>query len=276
MRSPILYLAVVLAAVPAVFSCSGKSGAREVSAVEAVEADSLLPQAVKTLVAAVNDSDSAAFAALVSYPLSRPYPLHDIPDARAMKDYYHVMVDDSLRNILTTATPDRWQRFGWRGWSLDDGRYLWLDDSIYSVEYLSGAEQRLLALMRAAEIESLDPSLHGNWTPVTCLQSVDSPAVYRIDMSRDKDDHPIYRLAGWSSHADLTKAPEMLMTGYVNVEGSAAMTSYSFTAPDGTTAFYQADIADGGAPAIIFKSPLAGESQIAVKPAYWLDILKNE
>lgn len=272
MRTHILSLALILAVLPAMFGCAGKSGARTPSAVEDVKADSLLPQGIKALVAAINDSDSIAFASLVSYPLLRPYPLHDITDAVAMKDYYHILVDDSLRNILTSAGPERWQRFGWRGWSLDDGRYLWLDDSIYSIEYLSGAEQRLLYLMRAAEIESLDPSLRGNWTPVTCLQSVDSPAVYRIDMSRDKNDCPVYRLAGWSSHADMTKAPEMLMTGYVSVEGSAAMTSYSFTAPDGTTAFYQADIADGGDPAIIFKSPLAGESEIAVKPAYWLDI----
>lgn len=276
MRSYILYFALTIAALPAVLSCSRDRHSGTPSAVEAVVADSLLPQSVKTLVSAINDSDSVAFASLVSYPLLRPYPLHDIPDARAMSDYYHILVDDSLRNIVTGAAPERWQRFGWRGWSLDDGRYIWLDDSVYSVEYLSGVEQRLLAQLRDNEIESLDPSLRGNWTPVACLRAVGSPAVYRIDMSRDKNDRPIYRLAGWASHDDMNKAPEMIMTGYVDVEGSAAMTSYSFSAPDGSTAFYQADVADGSAPAILFSSPVTGESEIAVEPAYWLDILKNE
>lgn len=276
MRRHILYIALSIAAVSLGYGCSKTSKADVPSAVDAVVADTLLPQAVKTLVSAVDASDSVAFASLVSYPLLRPYPLHDVADAQAMKEYYHVLVDDSLRDIVISAAPDRWQRYGWRGWSLDDGQYIWLDDSIYSVEYVSALENRRLEQLRANEIESLDPSLRGNWTPVACLRAVGSPAVYRIDVSRDKNDRPIYRLAGWASSADMTNAPELLMTGYVDVEGSAAVTSYSFTAPDGSTAFYQADVADGSAPIISFTSPLAGDSEIEVTPAYWLDILRSE
>lgn len=117
------------------------------TAVEAVEQSDSLPVAVKKLVRAIADNDSDGFAHMVSYPLQRPYPLRDIENADQMKAYYKNMVDDSLRNAVTHAGPDRWSEYGWRGWSLDDGRYIWVDDQVYDVQYLSYKEKNpLIAL----------------------------------------------------------------------------------------------------------------------------------
>ena len=83
-----------------------------------MENDSI-PATVKQLVRSVADGDSIQFARLVSYPLKRPYPLHDIENADQMAHYYREMVDDSLRNAILESSPEDWGEYGWRGWSVN-------------------------------------------------------------------------------------------------------------------------------------------------------------
>lgn len=253
-------------------SCSGRnSSQRDVALI--VNSDSL-PSMIKQLTAAVAKDDSAAFASLIMYPLERPYPLHNINSPAEMKAYYRTLVDDTLRDVITRAVPADWEQFGWRGWSIGDGQYVWLDDSIYAFNYVSAAETSRLNDLRAKEINSLDKQLRGNWTPVECLRAEGSQAVYRLDRADNASDKaPVYRLAVYRSPEGMRGKPAAILTGYREIEGTMALSHYLFKSPDGSTALYIADTADGSDPTIEFDSPSGADTTVTVVPAYWLDIL---
>ena len=245
------------------------------SCVASIESSGSIPSSVKTLVKAVAGDDSAAFAHLVSYPLLRPYPLRDITGEDQMRAYYATLVDDSLKAIVTGSEPSAWQEYGWRGWSLDDGRYVWLDESLYDIPYVSQAERKELSQLMADEISSLVPELRQGWTPVACMRSASGPAVMRIDVATGDDGGPQYRLAVFATPAQMRSTPRALLTGYRDVEGSASIISYHFTAPDGSTATYQADVPDGSDPTVEFTSASGADSIVTVVPAYWRDLLPS-
>lgn len=252
----------------------GACGRNSASSGTEVPLDSF-PEAVRPVVKAVRGNDSAAFADYVSYPLLRPYPLHDIVDASQMRRYYSTLVDDTLRQAIASSTPRQWEEYGWRGWSLGDGRYLWIDDGIYDINYLSASEKQMLDSLVTREMASLLPGLRQGWTPVACMFAADSSAVYRIDVSQASgvDASPVYRLAAFSYPLAPQQKPLSVMKGYQQVEGTASITSYQFSAPDGTAAFYLADVPDDSMSEIEFTSPSGSESSVTVTPAYWLDLL---
>lgn len=245
------------------------------AAVSGVMACDSLPQSVKHLVEAISDNDSLKFASLVSYPLQRPYPLKDIPGEKEMRGYYKVMVDDSLRNVVTSSGPSYWERYGWRGWSLRDGDYVWVSDSVYDVPYVSHAERLALDSLVNREMGSLDASLRKGWKPVECLVSADGRSVFRIDSCKDRKGALVFRFAAYSDGADLKGLPTMVMTGRKVTEGTAATTTYYFDSADGSKLIYDADVADGSNPELVFVSPEGEERAVPVAAAYWLDLLKK-
>ncbi|MDE6007451.1 MAG: hypothetical protein K2G67_07855 [Muribaculaceae bacterium] len=196
----------------------------------AVENADSIPESVKKLVKAVADDDKDGFSQLVSYPLQRPYPLHDIETPEQMSEYYHNLVDDSLRNVIIKAGVDKWSEYGWRGWSLDDGRYIWVDENVYDVNYISNSELRNIDSLQRVEIASLAPELREGWRPMMCLKSSDSGKIYRVDTRTTGKPEEInhYRLAVYGSGDDLAALPAQLLEGEMEVDGSAGSVSYHF------------------------------------------------
>lgn len=273
---PLAGALTLLVALTGAVACTGsKHTGRDpaASAVEAIQHSDSLPGVVKQLVSAVDRSDPAAFSRLLDYPVLRPYPLHDIADARAMLTYYPVLVDDSLRMVLTTTPPQGWHEFGWRGWSLRDGQYLWADQAIYSIDYVSRRERLMLDSLTRLEIGSLAPSLRGAWTPVACLRALDGTAIYRIDLAAGAHRGPAYRLCKFSSRAVMRLNPVQSMTGYLDSEGSAGITTYHFRARDGETVDYTPYPSDGSQTTLEVVLPGGRDTSVAVAPAYWLDLL---
>ena len=248
----------------------------EHDAVEAIQKSDSVPVIAKQIVRAVADSDAPAFARLVDYPLERPYPLPDVADEHAMISYYPVLVDDSLHRVVTTSPPSAWSQLGWRGWTLLDGRYLWVDQSVYSVSYVSGRERVMLDSLVRLELASLAPSLRGDWIPVMCLRAVGGTAVYRIDLAKGAHKGPAYRLAKFTSPAVMRQAPALTMTGYVAVEGSSGIATYHFRACDGETVSYTPFPADGSQPTLDATLPSGRDTAIAVSPSRWLDLLPKQ
>lgn len=229
-----------------------------------------IPDGVKKLVKAVADNDSVGFSAIVSYPLSRPYPLHDIENAEEMKNYYPVMVDDSLRNVLTASHPKDWEEYGWRGWSLKNGDYLWVDSDIYDISYLSARERAMLDSLKTKEMESIENNYRAGWSPVMCLKGTDNGAVYRIDASDKDSGIAAYRLLVYAPGCNLRGVPAAVYTGNRDEEGTAATIVYHFKSNDGLHATFIADASDGSVPSIEFS-----DSIIRVKRTYWLDLTND-
>ncbi len=270
-RLPLSFILLASAAGVSLASCSNRKA--NTDNISLTAASDSIPLSVKSVVAAIAAGDSDTFASLVNYPLARPYPIHDINGPEEMKRYFSTIVDDSLRNFIAQATPDDWQDFGWRGWSVGDGSHIWIYEDLTGIPYVSSAERKALDSLRQAEIGSLAAHLRGSWTPVACLRSASDSRVMRIDKMPDGDNSSVYRLAVYESPATMRSAPTLLMTGSRSIEGSACIEIFSFSAPDGTTALYQSDFMDGSAPTIDFTSPSGSESTVEVIPEYWLDIL---
>lgn len=257
--------------IPLAVACGSKPSPTDISAIE--KSDSV-PKTVKQLVKAVATDDTLAFANLVSYPLVRPYPLHDIESPEAMCRYYGTMVDDSLKHILTGSSPSDWEEYGWRGWSLSDGRYVWIDDNLYDVSYISHRENIMLDSITKLDMASIDPSLRKGWLPVACFKGKYNGAVYRIDVSRSKNGSPTYRLVSYDAGTNLRGKPSSVMTGYKETEGTAGTITYQFSSPDGRRALFQNDVPDGSPYELIFYGASASEDTVVVDRAYWQDLIK--
>lgn len=255
-------------------SCSHTSSSATPSS--AVENNDSIPESVKNLVKAVADNDARGFADLVNYPLERPYPLRNITDKDAMLRYYPVLVDDSLRRVITLSPPDDWHEYGWRGWSVRDGSYIWLaDDLIISVNYVSQRETAMRDSLSRKEIASLAPEWRkGGWAPVTCIKAADGTAVYRIDLSPERKSGPAYRLMQFESPVSRNASPKAVYDGYMETDGTMMIPTWKFSRSDGSTAEYS-DYGAGDEPLqILFSSPSGEMRSVEVVPAYWLDILK--
>lgn len=231
---------------------------------------------IKRLQDAILKGDAPAFASMVNYPLTRPYPLHDITDSVEMVKYFATMVDDTLRQHVRKLSPASWEPVGWRGWAMPgSGEYdtdMWFDGSVYEVPYVSRRERNMVDSLRNEEMQSLPSKMRqGGWTPVACVQT-DDGLVYRIDMHKTPADTFVYRLSEYKFPLHPQTAPvRIIENGYINLEGSSSSKSYHF-ANKSVSADYDAEPADG-APFITVVAN--GDSNIRnVRPAYWLDLLK--
>ena len=246
------------------------------AATSGIEQSDSIPEEVKKLVSIVAEDDSAAFSTIVSYPLSRPYPLKDIETSEQMRQYYSVLVDDSLKSVIVTSRPEDWEKYGWRGWGLKGGAYVWLDTEIYDVSYLSARERMMLDSLTARDMGSIEEPLRKGWSPVMCLKGMENGTVYRIDSSHDSHDgteEPCYRMLVYNVGSQLSGKPSMILTGHKETEGSAGTATYFFVSDDGVKAVYMADIPDGSQPHIEFCFPASEcDSLVHVSRAYWLDL----
>lgn len=245
----------------------------EASAVEAMESIDSIPNSVKLLVKAVAEDDSVSFAGMVSYPLQRPYPLRDITNADEMKAYYKEIVDDSLRNVISNAEPSRWKEYGWRGWSLDDGRYIWVDENVYDVQYISHKEQKTIDSLTREEINSLPEGIREGWKPVMCLLKTPDGNVYRIDIRTKGKPHDgkHYRLAVYNPETNLRELPSLLLEGVMEKEGTAGTILYRFHDSEGSELTIEPDAPDSGTPVLIVQN----DSTIELQRAYWHELIKS-
>lgn len=231
-----------------------------------------LPDEVKVVVHSIVADSPTVFAASVVYPLERPYPLHNIKDSAEMVDYYPTLVDDSLKNIVNASPDTLWQQIGWRGWTLDDGSYLWIDEGkVYQVNYVSRRETKMLDSLVNEEISTLNPSLRGAWKPVLCIVDTVDEKIFRIDTD-DSTDPPHYRLLGYASGSDLSGEPTIILYGNLDYEGSMANRLYHFEDSIGTTADYSPDLVSDEDTIPEIEVVKAGKARrYKVKPGYWLE-----
>ncbi len=298
MRKKILMFAAVVAVLSA--GCSRQHGLGKV--VEIEKSDSL-PKSVKEAVRAIADNDSDRFAAIVSYPLSRPYPLKDIADDKEMRAYYSEMIDDSLKQIITGSGPEKWSADGWRGWTIDEGRYLWIDDKIYEVNYLSAKEKQKLQSLIAEEIASLPTDLRDGWWPESCHISTNRKTIYRLDRENttgkigkisskerkrkrgrkekvdsygyDSIEQMRYRLSIYDTLTDLRGAPTKILLGRLEREGTAGTQVYYFDNQNGLKAIFERDLPDSEFQRISITDTLRGETVDTLTTTYWRDLINK-
>lgn len=251
-----------------------------------------LPAPVRYLAETVANDDSVGFASAVSYPLERPYPLRSIRDSAEMVKYYPKMVDDSLKQAITKSA-GRWRDYGWRGWSIDDGSLLWIDEKLYEVQYMSREELKEHERLVADEMASLSPEMRGDWVPERCLRDTVTGTVYRLDVGKvpphirrqikesiddTMEENPnleqtvIYRLAKYKRHGNLHGRPDGVVTGSLQTDGSMASPLYIFENENGDRVELDPYPSDGDLPQMRISS--LPDSVITLTPVYWRDLLQ--
>lgn len=235
-----------------------------------------LPDEVDRVVKAARSHKASDFAAVCDYPVERPYPLRDLTDSLDMIGYYDVLVDDSLRNILTRSPRADWDEYGWRGWTVGDGGYVWIDNRIYSIPYISKAEREMMDRLAAEEMRTLPEHMRGGWHPAVCLRNMADGTVYRIDAADDKSvpADSLYRLSVYAPDTSLTAEPSSVWFGKMNVEGSAGVRVFFFRDPKGNSVEYSPDDMDDETDDNMVWKPIDGTPRsYKVKKAYWRDLL---
>ncbi len=235
-----------------------------------------LPDDVNRVVKAARSGKPADFAAVCDYPVERPYPLRDLNDSLDMVDYYNVLMDDSLRNVITKSSRSEWDEYGWRGWTVRDGDYIWVDGRIYNIPYVSKAERQLIAQLASEEMGTLPKHLRRGWHPAGCLRNMADGTVYRIDAADDEaaPADSLYRLSVYAPDSNLMAEPSSVLMGKMNVEGSAGVRVFMFRDGNGDSVEYTPDDSDDGESANMIWKPVNGKPRSArVKKAYWRDIL---
>lgn len=238
-----------------------------------IEDNDSIPEVIKSLVKAVRGSDKAQFASLVSYPLQRPYPLKDIASKEEMEAYYDILIDDSIQNLIDNSKAHDWGEYGWRGWSLDDGGYIWAYEDIYSIPYVSRRETQMIDSLTNVETASLPVNMRKGWKPIMTMISKADNTVYRIDMrteGKEKGGHH-YRMSVYNSGDDLVKTPSKLLDGVMEVEGSGNFVSYIFHDRNGEEYTVQPDSPNTGQPTLTFPN----DSTIDLTKTYWYEIIKK-
>ena len=233
---------------------------------------SSLPEEVRPIADAIIDDSPTKFAAVVSYPMERPYPLKNVKDSAEMVKYYPKIVDKTLKKAVEEAPDSVWQNQGWRGWTLSNGSYFWIDDGkIYAMSYVSKEENTMLDSLRNEEISTLEPSMQAGWSPVLCVIDTVSNAIFRIDSQEDTNP-PIYRLAGYADTTDLSASPNIILYGHLDLEGTMGNRFYEFTDSIGdVTAHYAPDAVSDEEEPVIEVDTKGNMKKYPAKPDYWLD-----
>ena len=189
------------------------------------------------IIKSIVDGDKKTFASLVQYPLRRDYPLRDIRNRQQMIDNFDLIFDATFRDTLRTMDSNSWEVIGWRGAMLCDGM-IWGDGPVEVINYSSPQEQQFRQKVIAAEMQTLHPSLQGNWQPKDRLLFDDVTYEFaRLDVQGED----FYRLTLFKKGAKTGDIPALTLYGKCEIEGSMGIATYSFSNNKGYKAFYSPD-----------------------------------
>lgn len=201
---------------------------------------------------AIANGDRRMFAKMVSYPLSRPYPLPDIETEGQMIRYFDTLFDKQFRQRIAKLDSNSWNNVGWRGSMILDGE-IWDTDPIIYINYSSPLEQRYAEYLREMDMSRLHPSLRGNWEPYCCYH-LDGSAypsfVYsfaRVDVNTDHnpETEPTFRVAIFKKETKAFDAPAIVLLGERTIEGSMHLETLHFKSDKYTVIIVPEDVVDG-------------------------------
>lgn len=188
------------------------------------------------ILTSIAQGDKETFADLVQYPLRRTYPLHNITNKQEMVAYFDLIFDDGFRAVVDSLSYNDWDQMGWRGYMLLSGEIWESDGEVIAVNYSSPAELKLRDSLIQAELNSLHPSLQGDWTPVDRLKLNDDVYGFaRVDMNDENND--LYRLSLFAKEAKVGDKPVACLEGQMHMEGQIGA-SYYFSSVDTVASYY--------------------------------------
>ncbi|MBR4913237.1 MAG: hypothetical protein IKZ54_10425 [Bacteroidales bacterium] len=221
---------------------------------------------------AIANGDKQLFAKMVSYPLYRQYPLHDVENEQQMVRYFDTLFDKQFRQQIAKLDSNSWDNVGWRGWMILDGE-IWDVDPRIVVNYSSPLEQRYAEYLKKKDMARLHSSLRGNWEPYCCFSIGGSAcpifdfAFARVDVSRNNDSvrEPDYRVAMYKKGMTASEEPSFVLFGKRTIEGSMQLETLYFKSDEYAIVIVLEDIEDGKSYFSIYKGKEACCSHLPCK-----------
>lgn len=252
---------------------------------------------IGAIMKSIADGDTKTLAALAIYPIERRYPLHNIVSPSDMVKRFDLIFDQKFRDRMKSSKASDWHSYGWRGYSMGDDNALWVYDSLYAINYYSAQEQALYDQLVKKEMGSLHKSLRGDgWFPFCCYKNKTDGSIVRVDirarkMLKEENLHKDgvalqypqlqafkvrgdeeFRLSIYPKGTALKGKPQTVMSGYVDIGGSANMMDYVFK--NGNIEFEFGDsFYEEGKQFLMIKMD-EKETQHEIESCYWLDLIK--
>ena len=219
------------------------------------------------IIEAIANGDKQIFAKMVSYPLSRPYPLSDIETEEQMVRYFDTLFDKQFRQQIAKLDSNSWNSVGWRGYMILNGE-IWDTGPRINVNYSSPLEQQYAEYLSNKDMSRLHSSLRGNWKPYYCYLldgSKYSNFEYyfaRVDVSTDPnvEEESAYRVAVFKKGAKASDKPAIVMLGKRNLEGSMHIETLYFRSKKYTVIIDPMNVEDGKSYFTIYKGKKEGST----------------
>ena len=252
---------------------------------------------IGAIMKSIADGDTKTLAALAIYPIERRYPLHNIVSPSDMVKRFDLIFDQKFRDRMKSSKASDWHSYGWRGYSYGEDNALWVYDSLTIINYYSAQEKALYDQLVKKEMASLHESLRGNgWYPFCCYKNLTDGSIVRVDIraretKEEKNFHKDgvalaypqlqafkirgdeeFRLSIYPKETALKGKPQTVMSGYVDIGGSANMMDYVFKKGDFKFEFGDSFYEDGKQILMIKKD--GNETQHEIESCYWLDLIK--
>ena len=253
---------------------------------------------IGAIMKSIADGDAKTLASLTKYPIERRYPLRNIISSSDMLKRFDLVFDQKFRDRMKSSKASDWHSYGWRGYSMGDDNALWVYDSLYAINYYSAQEQALYDQLVKKEMGSLHKSLRGDgWFPFCCYKNKADGSIVRVDIRarktmKEKNLHKDgvalqypqlqafkvrgdeeFRLSIYPKGTALKGKPQTVMSGYVDIGGSANMMDYVFKNGNIEIAFGDSFYEEGKQFLMIKKE--GKETQHEIESCYWLDQIKG-
>lgn len=218
---------------------------------------------VEIIMQSIVDGDAKQLASLTHFPIVRAYPLKNIENEQQLEVYFDTLFDDHFRQLMSQADENDWDSVGWRGQMFADG-LLWVYDSLTAVNYYSELELRLKQQLAEQEMNSLHPSLWGNWRPYGCYVDEKDGSVLRVDVGDDG----VCRLSVYHCGTKLSDRPDILVTGHMEIRGSIGVVYHHYESREGCEMVldeYECRLMMGEDGAQVHR----------LRPCYWRDVFKG-
>ena len=251
---------------------------------------------IGAIMKSIADGDTKTLAALAIYPIERRYPLHNIVSPSDMVKRFDLIFDQKFRDRMKSSKASDWHSYGWRGYSYGEDNALWVYDSLTIINYYSAQEKALYDQLVKKEMASLHESLRGNgWYPFCCYKNLTDGSIVRVDIraretKEEKNFHKDgvalaypqlqafkvrgdeeFRLSIYPKGTALKGKPQTVMSGYVDIGGSANMMDFVFKNGNIEIEFGDSFYEEGKQFLMIKMDEK--ETQHEIESCYWLDLL---
>ena len=251
---------------------------------------------IGAIMKSIADGDANTLASLAIYPIERRYPLRNIASSSDMVKRFAKIFDQKFRDRMKSSKASDWHSYGWRGYSYGEDNALWVYDSLTIINYYSPQEKGLYDQLVKKEMGSLHKSLRGDgWFPFCCYKNKTDGSIVRVDirarkMLKEENLHKDgvalqypqlqafkvrgdeeFRLSIYPQGTALKGKPQTVMSGYVDIGGSANMMDFVFKNGNIEIEFGDSFYEEGKQFLMIKMDEK--ETQHEIESCYWLDLL---